>query len=309
VDGPAAGAGGVVGTAVDVPDAMTLWVLPPPPARRAPRAGGALFASAARLYDDDGVSLAYAGGAFRWTNLSCAWSRAGGADAAPATVDSLACSLAPGGGAGFPELPRARAWTVRVVGAWPPAAVAVAGAPAAAAPAAVPGGRYGEGARWPAGGAAWAYDGATASLWLHAPAADADAPLALAVTWPRGADASDPLLTSALARKIARAQAAKQHVNLASWAVVPADVPAMLAAAGVPARVEEAVARAHAGAGAGGGGGAAMAAMIARVRGLYAGLRGNLTDAVAEVDALARGGGVDREHTDAMRELLLNALA
>ena len=155
-------------------------------------------------------------------------------------------------------------------------------------------------------------------MWLHAPDADVDAPLALSVTWPRGADASDPLLTSALARKIARAQAAKQQVNLASWAVVPADVPAMLAAAGVPARVEEAVARAHARAAAASGGenddgdggdDGAMAAMVARVRGLYAGLRVNLTDAVAEVDALAARGGVDAVHIDAMRELLLNALA
>ena len=313
VDGPAAGAGDVVGTAVDVPAALTLYVMPPPlksSAGTGNDAGTVYFSSEARVYDDDGVSMAYVGGAFRWTNVTCAWAR-GRAGAG----DTLALTIAPGGGGGFPEMPLRRAWTLRLVGAWPPASVSVGGARAAPVPSAVPG-RWGEGARWPAAGAvpAFAYDGATASAWVHAPPANADEPLTIAVEWPRGTAADDPLLTSALARKVARAQATKGAVNLAAWAVVPADVPAVLAAAGAPARVEAAFAAGHEAAAAAEAAGesdvadAALEVMAARVRGLYAGLVGNITAGLAEVAALDARGGVDAAHLALMREMLGNAL-
>jgi hypothetical protein len=143
------------GTAVEVPDALTLWVFPPAHGSLAVRGTPAVFS--VRVYDDDGVSMAYSSaGAYWWTNVTCSWAREISAlvqDAAlePAVgADSVTCTIGPAGGGVFPEMPLYRTWTVRFIATWPPAAVTVGGALASASPAAVPD-AWGDHAAWPRG--------------------------------------------------------------------------------------------------------------------------------------------------------------
>jgi len=304
------GTRGGVGTAVDVPDALTLWVLPPGPAA-ALAAGAPPLAFAARIYDDDGVSTAYAeADAWAATAVRCEWARAAAAAApakgapaaaaAAAASDSVTCTISPPAGRLFAEFPARRAWTLRFIGTWPPASVALNGAPVALDGVAAPD-AWGDGAAWPPSGApAWAYAGYQASTWVNTGPLPTDAPVTLALRFPPGAAANDPLLTSALPRKMARAAAAKTAMNIASWTVHPVDVPAVLAAAGAGAAAEEAVWRA---AEAGAPGAAAEG-----VRRVYEALRPSLERGVAETEALlARG--VGGAPVETMRGLLQNALA
>ena len=288
------GTRGGVGTAVDVPEALTLWVLPVGPGA-ALAAGAPPLAFTARIYDDDGVSTAYAeANAWAATSVRCEWRRAAGG------ADGVNCTIAPPTGRLCAEFPARRSWTLRFVSTWPPAAVALNGAPVPLDGVAAPDG-WGDGAAWPADGSpAWAYAGYQAATWVHTGALPTDSPVTVALQFPPGAPANDALLTSALARKMARAAAAKTAMNLASWSVHPVDVPAILAAAGAGAAAEEAVWRA---AEAGTPGAAA-----AEVRKIYEGLVPSLAKGVEEAEALlARG--VGGAPVETMKGLLLNALA
>lgn len=303
------GEGDAVGTAVDVPDAMTVWVLPLP-RRHHDHPLGVTFESSARIYDDDGVSMAYAlDGAHRWTNVSCTWSRV-------RVHDRISCTIAPGGGPGFAEMPRSRRWTLRFLAVWPPASVAINGEAAPLAAAAVPD-VWGDGAAWPAGGLqpAWAYAGMQASLWVHCGGPRSiDEPLTVAVDFPTKAPSDDEILTSAIARKISRAQKAKHTMNLA-WSVIPADVTSLLSVAGAGARVEDAVATAHEAAAATTDLAKVPAIfedMYASVRGIYGGLADDLREAAAELEAVKPFSGDGVHHLDplaTMAGLIANALA
>ncbi len=311
--------GSAVGTAVEVPKALTLWVFPPAGTELSSKGS---FSSTARIYDDDGVSMAYAsqGGSsgFLWTNVSCSWRRQG-------SVDSVSCSISPGGGSGFPEMPSARSWTLRFISAWPPAAVAVNGQPAALSASSVPADAvWGDGAAWPQSGApAYAYSGTGASVWVHSGApspvacggAAGAGSLTFELTFAPGSRADDALLTSAVARKISRAQAAKTAMNLVSWSAHPADVPRLLAAAGAGAKIEDAVAaaaeleQAEAGAGSSSSRQARATALAARVRSEYEALSGHLGEAREELRRLSADHGVDGPAVDTMRGLINNALS
>lgn len=285
-------AGDAVGTAVDVPDALTLWVFPPAPNSLGSSGDGTLRSST-RVYDDDGVSVAYAAdGASAWTNVSCTWTR--GAEA-----DAVECTIARDNNAGsdFPEMPAARAWTLRFISSWPPARVTVGHLNAKLSPVGAPDG-WGDGGVWARDGTpSWTYAGDSASVWVNAGAATADA-LTVRLVWPTGTRADEPLLTSALARKISRAQAAKAAQNLHAWGVVPADVPHMLRVAAAGAVVEDAVA---AGAEAGGD----AAAMAGAVRAAYTGLSASLRESIdSELPRLA---GLGVGGLEEMRSLLENA--
>ncbi len=291
------GTRGGVGTAVDVPDALTLWVLPVGPAAEL-GAGLPPLAFSARVYDDDGVSTAYAeAGAFAETRVECKWVRSAGKGGA-ADADAVDCAVAPPGGKLFAEFPQRRSWTLRFIGTWPPAAVALNGKSLPLEGVAAPD-AWGDGAAWPADGSpAWAYAGYQAATWVHTGPLPTDKPLTVSLRFPPGARANDPLLTSALPRKMARAAAAKTTMNLASWSVHPVDVPAILAAAGAGAAVEEAVWRA-----AEAGGDATP-----EVRRIYEALGPNLAKGVKETEALLER-GVGGAPVETMRGLLLNALA
>jgi hypothetical protein len=99
-------------------------------------AGGESVTRSTRLYDDDGMSIAYEGehGAFYWTDISCtsvytsklnvklveqicstcSWSRS---SERRSGQDTLACTVGVPKGAGFPYFPAARAYTWRFPGA------------------------------------------------------------------------------------------------------------------------------------------------------------------------------------------------
>ena len=278
----------------------------------------------AELYDDDGVSTAYTAGGYSLSTVRCAWARSG------AGLDSVTCSVRSEDGSasssasasasvprnaatpvapprGFAEAPPTRLYTYRFLAAWPPASVTLNGAPVPYAGASAPD-AWGEGAAWPrGGGAAWAYHGDSASLWVRAGSAPWGASGsgsgsggagALTVTFPAGAGATDALLSSALPRKVARAQAAKGAMNRASWTVNPCDVPLLLGVAGSGSRVEEAVARAHSV-----GSAEAVAAMLAAVRGEFTGLAAGLRGALGEVQALLDRQNMNEEETRAVEDM------
>ena len=312
--GARTGEGDAVGTAVDVPDAITLWVFPPPPGSLQP---GAELSFSTRLYDDDGVSVAYAtSDAYGWTNISCSWSRAelvavDSSDSSfdPVAQDSVHCSIRPGGGNGFAEMPTARSWTLRFISTWPPAGVTVGGVSAIVVQEAVPD-AWGDNAAWPTGASAstpvWAYAGGQASTWLHAGApSPVDAALEIELTFPSGALADDPLLTSAIARKIARGQAAK-HVLNAVGAAVAADARGVLRVARTGAVVEAAIAGAYAGDGAFNA--ESVDSMVDAVRTAYADLGDALHSALDDVNGLENLGMRGSPAVESMRALLTNAL-
>jgi hypothetical protein len=322
--GPRTGEGDVVGTAVDVPAAMTLWIFPPPPGSL--NAGPVTFG--ARLYDDDGVSMAYASAeAFRWTNVSCTWSRSaviqvdqsrlsgaamdkGSALLSASSIDSVACNIAPGGGGkGFVEMPASRAWTLRFISTWPPASVMVGGLVAVPHPAAVPD-SWGDHGAWPTDGLpAWAYAGGQVTTWVQTGMpSSVDDTLTVRVTFPHGMQADDRILTSAIARKISRAQAAKRLLNTLGE-VGASDAPNILRVAGLGAVVEEAVADAQAvglfssdiTAATG------VAGVLSAVRSKYAQIGDTLVAALEEAARL-RHRGARGPVIDAVEALLRNAL-
>jgi hypothetical protein len=291
-----------------------------------------------QLYDDDGVSTAYTAGGYAWSTTSCAWARSGaGLDSVECTVHQTqpgeeyssgsSSSSSPLNGVtpeafpnafppvappvGFAEAPPTRTYTFRFLAAWPPASVTLDGAPLPYAGSASPD-ASGEGGAWPRAAAAWSYHGDTASLWVRTaavPWGSRGAPR-LRVTFPAGAGATDALLSTALPRKIARAQASKTAMNRASWTVNPCDVPGLLGVAGAGARVEEAVGRAHVGGG-GSATPAAVAGMLGAVRKVYGGLVEGLRGAVGEVQVLLDRHNMGEEETRAvedMKRLLEDAL-
>ena len=315
----AAGHADALGTAGEVPGALDLWVFPPGPDSLGGAEPGApwatRFASSGRLYDDDGLTVAYsanAAGEFLWTEVACEWqrttllqevvssglqetedslerARALGADTG--LRDRLVCTVRVPEGRAFAAFPLARTYSFRVLAAHAPESVRVGqnaddfeqfagfyperGPNGGAADAA-----WGDGARWPANANAWSWDAAQACAWVHVglPAATSN-PTRVTLTWPRGARADDPVLTSAVARKVSRAQAAKREMARISWSAFPADVPRLLGAANVAARAEEVLERHNVA-------GGATAASSAEVRALLEGLHGELEAAVAEVNAL-----------------------
>lgn len=116
------------------------------------------------------------------------------------------------------------------------------------------------------------------------------------------------MLSSALARKFSRGQAAKRELNTVG-AAIATDAPGVLRVAGTGAFVEAAVAAAHAS-----DAGIdskvqspALTAMVDAVRGAYSGLGAALRDALDDVTGLERL-NVRGPPIDAMRALLSNAL-
>ena len=321
-----------VGSAVGVPGEIVYYVFPPPPGTHF-RPFGPPLTFSAPLYDDDGVSMAYTvAGKFSWTNASCSWLRGGDG------VDRVECTIAPasrdpyeevlggggggGGGKGFPEAPSHRSYTMRFISTWPPSSVSVAGVASSYAGSAAPD-TWGENSAWPTHATAssqWSYHGDTASTWVRSPPLPWGSSVTFSLTFPPTAFSTDTLLTSALARKISRAQAAKSQMNIASWTVQPCDVPSLLLVAGAGARVEEAIGKAWDADDRLEGGGtsrrstpspAAVATMLASVREVYGGLQEGLRGASSEVDALlAKGnmGAMETQAVENMRQLILNAL-
>lgn len=75
----------------------------------------------ARLYDDDGLTLAYEhSGAFAWTDVTCTWTAAGSDDAAG---DAATCVISPPVGKGYEGFPAERTYTLRFPGSFAPKAV------------------------------------------------------------------------------------------------------------------------------------------------------------------------------------------
>ena len=302
-----------VGSAVRVPSSITFYVLPPPPGLHLrPSAPPIRYTS--QLYDDDGVSTAYTAGGYAWSTTACAWARSS------AGLDSVECSVDQGGSSssseeeggssgtfppiaqplGFAEAPPSRSYTFRFLAAWPPSSVTLGGVPLPYAASASPD-AAGEGGAWPAqGSGAWSYHGDTASVWVKVGDIPWGTPKSsfppLRLLFPAGASATDALLSTALPRKIARAQAAKGAMNRASWTVNPCDVPALLAVAGAGARVEAAV-------GASAAGGSSAADMWAAVAGIYGGLGEGLRSALGEVQVLLDRHNMGEEETRAVEDM------
>ena len=66
----------VLGLASKVPDDMTVLVVPGISFPASPNEGGGFsFSSSFRLYDDDGLTVAYENGAYLWTDITCKWAR------------------------------------------------------------------------------------------------------------------------------------------------------------------------------------------------------------------------------------------
>ena len=301
-------------------DDLTFWVLPPDAVavREQLRAAAAeathdsqaiprdvlVASSVASLYDDDGVSTAYAHGAYSWTPISCEWWASADGE------DIVACAIHPRDSStdSFPEAPEARFYTWRFAGTFPPSRVSLlveeprhetvdgdAGDESAVylfdaslplAQAGVPD-AWGDQAVWPSeGSGAWAYSAATASTWVRL---GSPLPVSAVVTvtlhFPGGAGGcvfANDVVTSGVPRRIARAQAAKGAMNKAAWSVYPVDVPTLIHAAGVPARVESAVTAAAAGRLS-----VADAAAVAEAE--FSALASDLADGARDVDAIVRG--------------------
>jgi hypothetical protein len=234
-------AAGVLGLSSQVPDDLTLAVLP----GVAPEAGGSVTHTT-RLYDDDGASIDYEDGAYHWTDISCTWAKAG----TPAGADSLTCTVAPPTGAGFAGFPAARKWALRFPGTWAPASVTLAAGGGAAH--AVPYDAFGhpdplgEDAAWaPGAPAVWSYEGQTLSTWvrLEAPVSTA-AGFTVTLTFPAGGRLDDAALTSGFYRKVQRVlTSCKNEFNDHYGIVFPPDVEMLLNVTAAPSRIEAAAGR------------------------------------------------------------------
>jgi hypothetical protein len=320
LDAEGGGGGAALGSAVSVPEDMVWFVFPPPPGSQF-RPFGPPLTFSAPLYDDDGTSMAYTQGLYSWTNATCAWSRGGdGVDRVDCTISKGADPYAGGGGVGgtgvFPEAPLTRSHTLRFISSWPPSSVTVGGVNAAYLGAVAPD-TWGENAAWPASVVQgkqpkWSYHGDSASTWVKSPKVAWGSTVTFSLTFPTTAFATDNLLTSALARKISRAQGAKSQMNIASWTVQPCDVPNLLAVAGAGAVVEAAVGEAWGDDVSTPPAPKAVAAMLKTVREKYGALGGELRGALGEVDALLAKGNMGPQETQAvenMKALIVNALA
>ena len=335
----------VVGTAGEVPAALTVWVFPPGPGRLggtdAP--GGeedtsVRFSSVGRIYDDDGRTLAYsprAADQALWTDVVCEWRRAvgvphpeapgGAAERARdlgfdlSVRDVVSCTIQPPVGHPFEAFPAERTYTFRFLATFPPESVVVAQnyddnqQPAAWHNAEGPD-IWGDGARFPPRTNAWSYDGAQACTWVHLGfPSNPSNPVHVTLTFAPGALADDPVLTSAVARKVARAQQAKREMGRSSWYAFPVDIPRVLGVANLAARTEELLDSHNIA-------GGATSESTALLRSLYQQLHFDIEAGLAEVDELERrleglreGGGPEGEAAGktvaAMRSLLRNAIS
>ena len=134
-------------------------------------------------------------------------------------------------------MPAARAYTLRFLASLPPAAVTINGV-------AVPHdalGRpdaHGDNGAYDAATAAWSYDGATGSTWVHGgPPQPVAAPLVVHLEWPRGVAAADALATSGFARKAARATACKEEIDALYGVLFTSDVEPLLNVTAAAARM------------------------------------------------------------------------
>ena len=101
----------LLGGAANSPDDLTFWVFPVDPVELQRRmeedegAAGRADAAAAsfsftEFYDDDGVSVAYADGAFAWTKVTCEWFIGSHGPDAELAGDRVTCGIYPGQGRG-----------------------------------------------------------------------------------------------------------------------------------------------------------------------------------------------------------------
>lgn len=222
--------GGVLGISATVPTAVTLYIF-----GGVEVAPGETVVTRTRLYDDDGVSVAYERGEYLWTEVACAWYRAG-SDAAD-DADSVTCTVHAPTGAGFPKMPAQRTYVLRFLASFPPASVEVNGQAVEHDPLGTPDAN-GDNDAWLAGSNAWSYDGASTSTWVHLGEAQPVA-TATAVTlrFARGLYAADPLLTSGFARKVARATACKEEIDALYGALFTSDVEPLLNVTAAPTRM------------------------------------------------------------------------
>lgn len=231
-------AGGVLGLSSQQVDDVTLTVL----AGMAPEPGATLIKTT-RMYDDDGASVDYEDGAFHWTDISCAWSKA----AAASGADRLACTVAAPTGAGYPGFPAARKYAFRFPGTWAPASVTLATAGGAPAPVAHdPHGHPDalvEDAAWLPGVPSWSYEGQTLSTWVRLDGAlPTGAAFTVTLTFPAGARLDDAVLTSGFHRKVQRALSCKMEFNDHYGVVFPMDVEMLLNVTAATSRLEAAAA-------------------------------------------------------------------
>jgi hypothetical protein len=185
-------------------------------------AGGS-FTKSTKVYDDDGLSTAYSGNAFSWTDVSCTWARAASSSAA----DSVTCTISPPQGSRA-HLPATRVYTWRFLGSYPPESVTVNGAAVAADTLGSPD-AWGENAAWAADVNSWSYEGSTLSTWVNlGEARSLDEPVTVTLTFAPGLHVDDKLLTTGLYRKIQRVLACKDDIDKVYGALFPSDVEPML---------------------------------------------------------------------------------
>merc|ERR1712048_167182 len=130
-----------------------------------------------------------------------------------------------------------------------------------------------------------------------------DGSLSVTLTFAPGAGVDDASLTSALARKISRAQQAKNAMNALSWSAFAVDIPRVLHASHVGTLVENIVGKTD-----DVDGKSNSVLNMASIRGLYEGLADDIRAGIKEVETM-RGHGVSGDALETMMGLLLNGIA
>jgi alpha-glucosidase (family GH31 glycosyl hydrolase) len=313
----------LLGTASEVPSALTFWVFPPGPHALGgvtPGESNSLrFSSHGMLYDDDGKSLAYVENAashFLWTETTCEWWRSTNEEEPNFTLendnidqtssssslssaekarrlgfdlrirDQIRCEIHPPIGKTFPTFPLTRTYLVRFISTYPPESVFIVEdydehmQPAAWHNAEGPSDTYGDGSRFPTGINSWSYDASTASTWVNIGLpANPSAPLLITLSFAPGVLSDDPILTSAIARKVSRAQFAKVEMAKISWSAFPMDIPSVLRVANVASVVDDILDSLNIA-------GGATSLSSALVRGTFESLHNDIIKGLEEVDSL-----------------------
>lgn len=204
-----ANGGGVLGLSAQVPTALTFYVF-----GGLELAAGASRTTKGRLYDDDGVSVAYEKGEYAWTDVTCDWQRAGAnADDAAADADSVTCTVHPPVGAGFDGMPAKRSYIFRFLASLPPASVTVNGHAVAHDPLGAPDAN-GDNAAWNPDSMAWSYDGGSTSTWVHVGVKQPVAqPLVVRMSFAKGIDATSPVASAGFSRAVSRALSCKEEID------------------------------------------------------------------------------------------------
>jgi Glycosyl hydrolases family 31/Domain of unknown function (DUF5110) len=228
---------GVLGLASEVPRDLTVTVIPGVSFSPSPNDGnGFSFTSSFKLYDDDGLTVAYESGAYFWTTIKCKWARkitSAGLFSSSSSVDSITCSINRPSGQGFPEFPSQRSYSFRFPSTWIPERVSVSknGGQEEAIPAdpfAYPT-AAGEDARWsPKLPFSWSYEGSTLSTWVRVNSVPTNSPFSITLTFPAHAKVDSSLLTNGFARHIYRANFCKQEFDKHYGLVYPSDVEPLL---------------------------------------------------------------------------------